>query len=168
MEFGILLGLDGVMNLIVILPRPFSNQGREPCLYDFVQYFFFKLALACVQTLTDRYPSNLVWWYRPLTSTFWSQIWWPWPSFKVTVVWEIKNLGVRVFFSHKFKYQIKCCYFPGDGVHGVRWGRQGERAVHPGRASRCCDPHGTKVGHCVYVMKVGHCRCMEGLCRLAM
>ena len=35
---------------------------------------------------------NLVWWQRPLSSTCWYQFGWPWPSSKVTVVWEIKEL----------------------------------------------------------------------------
>ena len=36
MEYGLLLGLVGVMNLILIFSRPFSIQGREPYVYDFV------------------------------------------------------------------------------------------------------------------------------------
>ena len=35
-EFGLLLRLVGVINLILILSQPFSIQGREPYFYDFV------------------------------------------------------------------------------------------------------------------------------------
>ena len=34
MEFGVLLRLVGVMNLILILSCPVSIQGREPYLHD--------------------------------------------------------------------------------------------------------------------------------------
>ena len=40
--------------------------------------------------------SNLVWWERLLSFTFWCQFGCPWPSFKVTVVWEIKNFNVQI------------------------------------------------------------------------
>ena len=30
----------------------------------------------------------LLLWWRPLSSACWYHFWWPWPSFKVTVVWE--------------------------------------------------------------------------------
>ena len=33
MEFGVLLRLVGVLNLIPILSRPFDIGGREPCLF---------------------------------------------------------------------------------------------------------------------------------------
>ena len=71
---------------------PFHIQGREPYLYNFV---FKKTTLACIQAVTDRFLSNLLRWYRPLSWTFLYQFGWPWPSFKVTVVWEIRNFGVR-------------------------------------------------------------------------
>ena len=44
-EFGMLLILVGVMNLILILSCPFNIQGREPNLYDFVKKKNFNVGL---------------------------------------------------------------------------------------------------------------------------
>ena len=62
-----LLRLVGVMNLTLILSRPFSIQGRESYLYGvlfcFVLFSLFlvkTLTLAWVQTFIDRFLSNLV------------------------------------------------------------------------------------------------------------
>ena len=46
MELGILLRLACAKNLTLILSFPFSSQGRDPYLYDFVE----KLTVACIQT----------------------------------------------------------------------------------------------------------------------
>ena len=53
-----------VMNLIVIpmLCCLFSIQGREPYLCDFCKTKPNPLTLACIQTFTDWFLSNLVWW----------------------------------------------------------------------------------------------------------
>ena len=69
MEFGIVLRLVGVVNLILILFYfcPFSIQGREPYLCDFIRK---PLALADMQTFTDQFLSNLICWWRPLSSAF--------------------------------------------------------------------------------------------------
>ena len=82
---------------ILILSCPFNLQGREPNFYAFVNTNF---TLACIHTFTDRFLLNLVWWRRPLSPPFWYQFLWPWFSFKVTVVQEIKNCCP---FSRKFK-----------------------------------------------------------------
>ena len=51
MEFGILLRLVHVMNLILILCCPFNIQGRETYLYDLVKKKKnATLTLACIQT----------------------------------------------------------------------------------------------------------------------
>ena len=75
MEFGLLLRLVGVMNLILILSCPFDIEGRELYLHDFVKKTTNKqkknpnnsnnnnkipIVLACIQTYTDRFLSNLV------------------------------------------------------------------------------------------------------------
>ena len=57
----------------------------------FVFVFVFCFALAYIQTFRNQMFSNLVVWWRPLCTTFWYQFGWPWLSFKVTVVWEIKT-----------------------------------------------------------------------------
>ena len=56
--------LVGVMNLIVILSCLFVIQGREPYLYDFVPKKIKQkiLTFVCIQTATDWFLSNLVWW----------------------------------------------------------------------------------------------------------
>ena len=55
MEFGILLRLVDVMNLILNLCHPFNIQGKETYWCDFV---FKKNAFACIQALTDQFFSN--------------------------------------------------------------------------------------------------------------
>ena len=47
-----------------------------------------KSALACILTFNDQFLSILFVWERSVNSRFWYQFVWPWPSFKVTVVWE--------------------------------------------------------------------------------
>ena len=56
MEFGMLLIFVGMMNLILLLSRPFNIQGREPYIYDFVKGK--SLTLAFIQTI-DGFLSNL-------------------------------------------------------------------------------------------------------------
>ena len=58
MELGMILRLVGVMNILLILSCPFSMQGREPSLDDFIRKK--NLSLACIQTFTDQFLSNLV------------------------------------------------------------------------------------------------------------
>ena len=62
MEFGMLMTLVGLMNVILILPSPINIKGREPYLCDFIIEKKNKKTLACTQTFTDRFFSNLVWW----------------------------------------------------------------------------------------------------------
>ena len=40
---------------------------------------------------------SIQWWQKALKSTFWYQFGWPWPSFKITVVWEIRNLCAHFY-----------------------------------------------------------------------
>ena len=77
-------------------------KGENPAYV--ILYLKKALMLACIQTFTDQFFSDLVWWLRPLSSTCWYQFGWAWPSFKVTVVWEVKNLCTHFF--QKF-----CCWF---------------------------------------------------------
>ena len=57
MEFGVLLRLVGVINLILILSCPVSIQGREPYLRDCQKK---KKKLVYIQTFADQLLSNLV------------------------------------------------------------------------------------------------------------
>ena len=57
MEFGILWRLVGVRSLIFSL---FSIQGRKIYVHDFPGEK--KLPFACIQTFTEWFLSNLVWW----------------------------------------------------------------------------------------------------------
>ena len=77
------------VNLIVILilSHPFNIQGREPYSCDFIKKEFM---LACIQTFTGRFLSN----HWALHFDLY-QFGWLWSSFKVTVVWVIKNCGVH-------------------------------------------------------------------------
>ena len=52
-----------------------------------------KITLACIQRFTYWFLSNLIWWQKLLKSIFWYKLRWPWPSYKVIVVWEIKTFG---------------------------------------------------------------------------
>ena len=55
-----------------------------------------------IHTLLTVASFKPVWWWRPLSSTFLSEFAWPWPSFKVTVVWEKKNSGLHFLFLFLF------------------------------------------------------------------
>ena len=46
----------GIMNVILILSRPYSIQGREPYLCHFITK---ALKLACIQTFTDPFFQTL-------------------------------------------------------------------------------------------------------------
>ena len=106
MVFDTLLRPVGVLNLILILSHPFNIQGREPYLFRFWKK---KWKLSCIQTLADQFLLNLVWWKRSLSCTFWYQFVWPWPSFKVTVVWEINNFCI-VFSPFEYgEYRMDLC-----------------------------------------------------------
>ena len=59
MEFGVLLRLVSVKNLILSLSLPFNIQGREPYLRDLVMKTLI-LACSCIQTVTNQFLSNLV------------------------------------------------------------------------------------------------------------
>ena len=67
--------------------HPFSIQRREPYLCDFVKKK--PITLVCIQTCIDQFLSNLLWWYHLIS------FWWR-PSFKVSVLWEIKNISVHI------------------------------------------------------------------------
>ena len=74
MELGLLIRLVGMMNLVFILSGPFSIQGEN------VTYMILlrkSLTLAFIQTFMDLFRLNLVWWQKPLSSTFWFQFEWP-------------------------------------------------------------------------------------------
>ena len=106
MEISILLRLIAVMNFLLILTCPFNIQEREPYLHDFVTK----------KKLQTDFFQNLVWRWRPLSSTFWYQFWWPLPSFKVTVVLEINNLGVHFLANlcihlDEILYVATTCWF---------------------------------------------------------
>ena len=59
MEFGILLRLVEVMNLILILACVFNIQGREPYLCDFIKKNW---TLTCILTCIDHFLSNIISW----------------------------------------------------------------------------------------------------------
>ena len=85
-----LLRLIGLMNLIFIWSHPIKMQDWKPFLCDFItkkRTFFLQRG---IYTLFF----TLMRWQRPLNSTFWYQFKWPWPSFKVTGVWEIRNFCI--------------------------------------------------------------------------
>ena len=55
----------------------------------------------------------MVWWQRPLSSTFWYQFGWPWTLFKVTVEWKfsvhfLANVG---FDLDEIQYVAATCLF---------------------------------------------------------
>ena len=109
MEFGILLRLVGVMKLTLILCRPFSIQGRVPYLFDFVKKK--PLTVAC-NLGTDFFQTC----YGDRGHSAWYQFGWPWPSFKVTIVWEMNNFGVHflskvIIDSDEIQYVATTCWF---------------------------------------------------------
>ena len=66
-EFFLLLRLASVVFLIPILFRPFDIQGREPYLCDLIKKTAAAtttgpLTLICIQTFTDQFLLDLVWW----------------------------------------------------------------------------------------------------------
>ena len=52
------------------------------------------LTLAGIQIFTAWLHWNWIYWWRRLNSKFWFQFGWPWPSFKVTVLWELNNFCI--------------------------------------------------------------------------
>ena len=68
------------------------------------------LFLPCIQMFTEQFLSNLVGWQRLLNATFCYQFGWPWPSFKVTVVWEIKHFCMSCKFCDLFGWNVVCCH----------------------------------------------------------
>ena len=72
MEFAILLRLAGVVNLTLIHSK---FKGENP---TYVILFKKKkkqqqtiLTFSYIQTFTDQFLSNLVWWWKPLCSSVW-------------------------------------------------------------------------------------------------
>ena len=114
MEFGLLLRLVRVMNLILLLLCSCNIQGREPYLCDFITKT--TLTLAYIQAFTDKFLSDLAWWQKPPNSTFCYQFGRPGLSFRITVVWEINNfvfhfrtnLGID---SDEIQYGAATCWF---------------------------------------------------------
>ena len=106
-EFSTLLRFVNLMNLKFISSRPFSIQGREPYLCDFVNKLEYWLVFR--HLLTSSFKLGMM--IGPLIPTLWYQFGWLWPSFKVTVVWGIKDFGCP--FSCKLKFQFGwnsvCC-----------------------------------------------------------
>ena len=96
-----------MMNLILLLFRPVSIQGREPYLCE------LKICCCCCcfgstllmwvyekkrKKFSIRLYAQMVWWSRPPSSMCWYQFGWHWPSFKVTAVWE-----TIIFCVHSLK-----------------------------------------------------------------
>ena len=82
-EYGSVLSHVDLINSVFIWS--FLKHIQEKT--DFVNK---NVNLTWLLTFTDWFVSNLVWRWTPLNSTFWCQFEWPWPTFKVTVVWEKK------------------------------------------------------------------------------
>ena len=79
MELGILLRPVGLMSLILILSYSFNIQVRELYLYDMIE----QINIALCPDIYQLIFWNWVRWYKPPSAT----CWWPWLSFKVTIVW---------------------------------------------------------------------------------
>ena len=92
MEFVIVLRLVSVMNLILnVISFILVFKGENS---TYVISSKKTLALACIQTFTDQFVKFDV--MIETTKLYILRlVGWPWPSFKVTGVWEIKN-----FFVH--------------------------------------------------------------------
>ena len=83
-----------VVNLMFIICHPFNNQGREPCLCDFVKKAFN------IGLYSDIYKP--IFFKREMmveTNKFYILMYGgSWPSFKVTVIWESKT-PVSIFLQ---------------------------------------------------------------------
>ena len=109
MEFGIMLRLVGVMNLILIRSGPFSIQRREPYLSDFIKKTTFSIDLysdiyrliSLIVETTKLYISVSVW----MTLTFIQghscmrneKLWHPFSS-KFIDLDEIQCVGTTCWF----------------------------------------------------------------------
>ena len=115
MGFDMLLRLVGLMNVILTLFHLIDIQGKESNLGDLVNKTTTKITLTYIQTFTDQFLSNLVWWYTPLNlySLITMQI--TWPPFKVTGAIVIR--GSRYLCTHflhnfcnQFEWNLVCCH----------------------------------------------------------
>ena len=88
-----------------------SMKGHEPSFHVSIQK---TLMLACIQTFTDWSFSNLVWWQTLLNCVFWYGFGWPWPSFKVKVLWEIETIlhSKSHDFLSWFWWNVVCSLLP--------------------------------------------------------
>ena len=67
-------------------------KGDSPTYMIFIKHISM---VACVQTFTERFLLNLVWWLTSLNYVVWYHCEHPWPLFKVTVIWKSRKFCVH-------------------------------------------------------------------------
>ena len=114
MEFGMLLKLVSVMNLMFILSSPIICKEENPTLDYFIQKTKTKnnpSTLDCIWTFTDQFLSNWVWWSTPLKCTVWCQFELLKLSSKVIVIGEMETF-VFIFSGISWLIAVKFYVLP--------------------------------------------------------
>ena len=88
---------------MILYPPPPSPPPKKPHL---------KCWLVFIRLQTKFFQTCYIWWKRPLSPTFWCQFGLPRPSFKVTVVWEIKNFVCLIFSQIQVLIWMKLSLLP--------------------------------------------------------